>query len=186
MQNNETLYAINEQALHHRIFSKKRSAGHIANISELLLIFVNMGTGLFVLVTALYKPSVNIFIYMVTAWMIITMLYVLVSRIRRRKNENRFDRSMLGDLHHAISNATYQVRLSGIMLWNSFPIVILLLLSFWESGKLSVGIVIFMLIFFALVGYAARWEHGIYKKRKRGLEVLLKKLENVEHGNSFS
>jgi len=180
MQNNETLYAINETALHNRILSKKNSAGHIANFSELLLIFTNIITGLFVLGMALSRSSANIFTYLLTAWTAITAGYVLVSRIRRRKNENRFDRSMLGDLHHAISNATYQVRLSGLMIWNCLPIGLLLLLDFWESGKLSVWIVILTPIFFTLVYYASRWEHGIYKKRKRVLEVLKKKLENEE------
>src|SRR6185436_10668260 len=140
----------------------------------------NITTGLFVLGMALSRSAANIFTYLLTAWTVITALYVLVSRIHRRKNENRFDRSMLGDLHHAISNATYQVRLSGLMIWNCLPIGILLLLDFWENGKLSVWIAILTPIFFGLVYYASRWEHGIYKNRKRVLEVLKKKLENEE------
>ena len=47
-QNNELLYAINEQALHNRILSKKKQAYHITNVSELLMIIVNMGAGYFV------------------------------------------------------------------------------------------------------------------------------------------
>jgi Flp pilus assembly protein TadB len=186
MQNNETLYAINEKALHNRILSRKRSAGHIANFSELLVIFVNMATGLFVLWAALYQSAANIFIYLLTVWTLVTMLYVLVSRLRRRKNENRFDRSMLGDLNHAISNATYQVRLSGIMLWNGLPVGLLLLLGLWENGKLSVWIIIFMPVFFVVVFYASRWEHGIYKRRKRELEGLQKKLAGEEVSNPLS
>jgi hypothetical protein len=186
MQNNEALYAINEQALHNRILSKKRSAGHIANLSELLLIVVNMAAGLFILGLALFKSTDNIFTYLLTAWTLVTALYVLVTRIRRRKDENRFDRSMLGDLHHAISNAAYQVRLSGIMLWNGIPMMILLLLGFWESGKLSIWVIVFILTFFILVSYAARWEHGIYKRKKRELEILQEKLENDEISGSLS
>lgn len=180
MQNNEALYAINEKALHNRILSKKRSAGHIANFSELLSIFVNLGTGLFVLGTALFRPGANVFMYLMAAWTFITALYLLVSRIRRMKAENQFDRSMLGDLNHAISNATYQVRLSRIMLWNALPIGILLLFGFWEAGKLSVWIVAFMLVFFVFVYYAGGWEYNIYKNRKRELETLRKKLEDDE------
>jgi hypothetical protein len=180
MQNNEVLYIINEKALHNRILSKKRSAGHIANFSELLSIFVNAATALFILGMALFRSSVNIFMYLMAAWMFITALYLLVSRTRRKKSENRFDRSMLGDLSHAISNATYQVWLSRIMLWNVLPVGILLILSFWETGKLSVWVIVFMLIFFVVVFYAGRWEHRIYKKRKRELVALQKKLETEE------
>jgi predicted membrane protein len=186
MQNNETLYAINETALYSRILSKKRSAGHIANFSELLIIFANVGTGLLVLGMALSRSSVNIFTYLLSAWAIATAVYVLVSRIRRKKNENRFDRSMLGDLRHAISNASYQVWLSGVMIWNVVPIVILILLDFWKSEKLSVWVAIFMPVFSVIVFYASRWEHGIYKKRKRELEGLQQKLESEEINGSLS
>jgi hypothetical protein len=186
MQKNEAIYVINETALHNRILSKKRSAAHIANFSELLLIFVNIGTGLLVSGTAVYKSSATIFTWLLTGWMMITTLYVVVNRIRRKKGEIRFDRSMLGDLKHAISNATHQVRLSGIMLWNSLPLGLLFLLAFWESGKLSAWIVIFLAIFLVLVYYASRWEHGIYKRRKRELEVLQQKLENEEASSPLS
>jgi hypothetical protein len=184
MQNNEALYVINEKTLHNRILSKKRSAGHIANFSELISIFANMGTALFALGMALFRSGANIFMYGMAAWTFIIALYLVVSRTRRRKSENRFDRSMLGDLDHAISNATYQVRLSRIMLWNALPIGILLLFGFWESGKLSVWIVACMLIFFVFIYYAGGWEYRIYKNRKRELEGLQKKLKNEEISNS--
>lgn len=184
MQNNETLYAINETALYNRILSKKRSVGHIANFSELLIIFTNMATGFLVLGMGLVRSSANIFTYLLSAWAIGTALYISVSRARRKKNENRFDRSMLGDLHHAISNARYQVWLSGIMIWSIIPIVTLILLDFWKSEKLSVWIAIFMPVFCVIVYFASRWEHGIYKKRKRELENLQQKLENEEVHNS--
>ena len=180
MQTNETLYVINEQALHNRILSKKKSAGHIANVSELLIIFVNLATTLLVSGLTRTLPNSYIFMYALAAWTFITALYLLVARFRRKKNENRFDRSMLGDLLHALSNATYQVRLSRLMLWNSIPIGFLLFFGFWESGKLSVWVLVIMLIFFALANYAGIWEHNIYKKKKRELEILQQKLEKEE------
>jgi hypothetical protein len=186
MQNNEALYVINEKALHSRILSKKKSASHIVNFSELLGIVVNIGTSLFVFGVALSKPGTHIFIYLMAAWMMITALYLLVSRIQRQKSENRFDRSLLGDLDHAIYNASYQVRRSRLMLWNVLPITLLILFSFWESGKLSVWIALAMLIFFVLVFYAGSWEHSIYIKKKRVLEVLRKKLIGEETTNDHS
>lgn len=175
-QNNEPLYAINEKALHHRILSKKKTGYHITNISELLLIVVNIGAGIFVLSVNLSRPVVNVFGYLLAAWMFLSALYILVSRIRRINSSRRYDRSILGDLSHAISLARYQVRLSQIGRWNILPIGGICLLWLLESGKPAWSIVI-IAIFFAFAAYATRWEHSIYETRKRELEVLQNKLE---------
>ena len=55
--------------------------------------------------------------YLLSAWMLGSALFMLVNRIRRIKRNNQFDRSMSGDLDHAIAVATYQVRISQIMFW---------------------------------------------------------------------
>jgi hypothetical protein len=175
-QNNEPLYSINEKALHNRILSKKRKGHHITNISELLWIIVNISAGCFILGMN-FKQQGNVFMYLLAAWMFGSALYMLVSRIRRIKGNSRFDRSMLGDLDHAISMATYQLRFSLLGRWSILPIGILTLLGVWEAGK-SVWIVVGILIFFVLTHYAAGWEHRIYKARKRELEVLKNKLDS--------
>lgn len=176
-QSNQPLYVINEKALHNRILSKKNQARHITNISELLSIIVNIGAGTFILGMNFFKQSGDIFMYLLSAWMFGCALYLLVSRIRRIKGDYRFDRSMRGDLDHAISIATYQVRLSQIMRWNILPVGALILLGIWEGGK-SVWIAVGILIFFVLVHYASGWEHSIYRTRRRELEVLKNKLEH--------
>jgi hypothetical protein len=175
-QNSEPLYTFNEKALHNRILSKKEKGRHIANASELLSVVAYAIAGCFVLGMNLYQRSANIFMYVLAAWMLGSARYLLISRSRRIKQHDRFDRSMYGDLKHAIAVATYQVRLSQYMRWNILPIGILTLLGMWESGK-SVWLVAAIPIFFALVYYAAGWEHRIYKSRKRELEVLQSKLE---------
>lgn len=176
-QNNELLYGINETALHNRILSKKNQAFHITNISELLSIIVNLSSGCLILGINLYKQSTNISMYCLAGWMLITAAYLSVMRIRRLRNNNRFDRSLHGDLDHAISDASYQVRLSYLIRWNILPIGILSALGVWEAGK-SVWIAVGILIFFALTNYASGWEHNIYKRKKRELEILQKQLEN--------
>ena len=173
-QNNEPLYVINEKALHNRILSKKKQAYHITNISELLAIIAYIGAGCSILM-----QSGNVFMYLLAALMFGSGLYSLVSRIRRIRGIYRFDRSMLGDLHHAISLATYQVRFSQLMRWNILPMGIFTLLGVWEVGK-SVWMAVGILVFFVLVYYAAGWEHNLYKARKCELEILQNKLENEE------
>ena len=181
-QNNELFYGINEKALHNRILSKKKQAHHITNISELLSIIVNISAGCFVFGMNFFKQSGNIFMYCLSIWMLVSAFYLLVSRIRRIRGDYRFDRSMRGDLNHAISAATYQIRLSYLMRWNILPIGIFTLLGLWESGK-SVWVVSGILIFFVLANYAGGWEHNIYKTRKRELEILQEKLENEDPGD---
>lgn len=177
-QNNEPLYAVNETALHHRILSKKRRGFHITNISEWLSVLAYGGAGCFILGTNLYKQSDNVWMYVLAAWMLVSALYTLVSRIRRIRGELQFDRSMNGDLAHAISVAAYQVRLSFLMRWNILPVGLLAVLSVLGNGK-SVWVAVGVLVFLMISYYASGWEHNIYKNRKRELEVLQNKLEGV-------
>ncbi|MEI9909691.1 MAG: hypothetical protein WDO71_08435 [Bacteroidota bacterium] len=72
------------------------------------------------------------------------------------------------------------------MLWNTIPLGVFLLLGFWEKGKFSVWAIVFLLVFFTFVYYAGGWEHRIYKKRKRELETLQKKLKSDELSTSSS
>ena len=176
-QNNHPLYAINEKAMYNLVLSKKKQAHHITNISELLLIFVNIGSGILVLALNIFKQSGNISLYVLSAWMLGSALYTLVRRIQRIKGDQQFDRSISGDLIHAISMASYQVRISQIMRWNILPVAGLTLLGLWEGGK-PIWIVVIVLLFFALTFYAGGWEHNIYKRKKRELEILQKKLGN--------
>jgi hypothetical protein len=176
-QNNRPLYAIDEKALHKRILLKKKQAAHITNVSELLLIIVYAGGGIFVLGMNIFKPNPNISMYLLAAWMLGITLYVLGSRIRRiRRNKNRFQRSMHGDLDHAIAVAAYQIRLSQFMIWNMLPMGVLILLGIWE-GRKSIWVAGGMLIFFALALYAGSFEQRIYKNRKRDLQIFKKNLE---------
>ena len=179
-QNNKPFYVINEEALHRRIVAKKKKAGQITNVSELLLIAVNVGTGLLILGMNLSSKIETVSLYVMALWMFATALYVISKRIQRLKESVRFDRSMLGDLTHAIATATYQVRLSFLMRWNIVPTGILVLLGLWEGGK-SMWIALGTLAFLALTYYASGWEHSIYQSRRHELEILQNKLRETEH-----
>jgi hypothetical protein len=175
-QNNQPLYVINEQALHNRIVAKKHQVIRIAVITEWILIIANTASGGFVLQQNYTGRRGLIFVYLTAAWMLGTALYVLVNRIRRMREQKQFNRSLSGDLQHALAAASYQVRISRIMRWNVVPIALLVLLSIWEGGK-PVWFSLVVALFFILVFYASGWEQGIYKAKKRELEVLQKKLQ---------
>jgi hypothetical protein len=174
-QNNEPLYVINEKALHGRILSKKKTGDRITNFTEILSIVVNGGGGISILTVNIFNKHPSLALYALAAWMILTALFVCLGRIRRLDGTLRFDRTMQGDLDHAISIAAYQVRISHLMRWNILPIGMLLLVGVWERGK-SVWIAIGLLIFMVVINHLSRWEHNIYKRRKRELEILQGKL----------
>lgn len=183
-QNNEVFYGINGKAMHNRILSKKKQAYRITNASELMLIVTNAVIGCALLAMNFYK-STNLFIYLLAAWALASALYMLVSRIRRIKAGGRFDRSMHGDLHHAISIASYQVRISRLGRWNVVPIGILVLLAVWDNGK-SIWVTLAVLVFFILTSFAAGWEHRIYQRRKYELTMLQNKLESEDSNDGRS
>ena len=184
-QNNEPFYGVNEEALHNRILAKQRSAYHITNKSELLTIIANIGVACFILGVSLLNQSPNIFMIILAAWMFVVGFYSLWSRVHRIKNGRRFDRSMLGDLRHAISVATYQVRFSQLMRWNLLPTCALFILGTWSIGT-SFWFSLVLLILFVFANYGARWEHNIYKSSKRELEILKTKLENPTPNDRLS
>jgi hypothetical protein len=71
---------------------------------------------------------------------------LVVSHIRRIKASRRFDRSIHGDLNHAIFLAGYQVRLSQLVRWSLFPMGAIMIFSGWEAGKLfRVSVVILVI-----------------------------------------
>ena len=175
-QTNQQLYAINEVALHNRIVAKKNQAYKIAQVSELLLIITNLGAGYFVLQTAFAGQPQNIFMFLLAAWMLVVGFYLLFHRVQRLQKNKQFDRSMHGDLNYAISTATYQVRLSLLGHWSLLPIALFTLLSLWQSGR-PAWLIVAVLVFVLLANVGAKWEHGIYKKRKTELAILKEKLE---------
>ncbi|HEX6432238.1 MAG TPA: hypothetical protein VF008_31315 [Niastella sp.] len=175
-QNNQPLYVINEQALHNRIVAKKHQVIRIAVLTEWILIIANTASGAFVLQQNYTGRRGLIVVYLLAAWMLGTALYVLVNRIRRMREQKQFNRSLSGDLQHALAAAGYQVRISNIMRWNTLPIMLLVLLSNWEGGQ-SVWFSVIVALFFVLVFIASGWEQGIYRNKMKELQVLQKKLQ---------
>jgi hypothetical protein len=175
-QNKRPLYVINEQALHNRIVTKKHQVVHMAVVTEWILIIANTASGAFVLQQNYTGRRGLVFAYLLAAWLLVTVLYVLVNRIRRMREQKQFNRSLSGDLEHALTTAAYQVRISRIMRWNVVPIGLLALLCVWEGGQ-SIWFSVAVALFFVLVFVASGWEQGIYRNKMKELQVLQQKLE---------
>lgn len=175
-QNNKPLYVIDEKALHNRIQSKMNTLRHFTSVSDWLLILINLGTGAILLGNNPIITASNIFLALEAIWMFGIVAYLVISSIRRIKASRQFDRSIHGDLDHAISLATYQMRIAQIIRWNFVPMGIIMILSGWESGKLmKVGAVI--LVSYTLAFYLTSKGYQANKKRKLELQSLKEKLE---------
>lgn len=174
-QNNEPIYVLNEQALHNRIISKKNRANWLANINEIGIILIAVATSSYLLIKNF--GGENIFAYFPPIALLLTGIYVVFLRIRRRKKANQFERSMLGDLDHAIDTAVYQVNFAKTFFWwfilpVMIPVILNMIMkeaSIWKW---------FMILACIILSYAlVRWElNRCHIPRKRSLEALREKL----------
>lgn len=170
-QRSRPLFVIDDKAMHEHIQSRKSSILYMANTNEWSLIGINLGAGVILLALNPRQTGANIFMYLESIWMFATVVYVVVSRIRRIKADRRFDRSIQGDLDHAISLAGYQVRLSRMIRWNLLPMGAIMICSGWEAGKfIRVSAVI--LVSYVLAFYVGRKGLRASKRRRRELESL--------------
>ena len=174
-QNNQPLYTIDEKALHN-IQSKMNNVLLFTSINEWLLIMINLGTGAILLGHNSFTPGSNIFLGLEAVWMFAIVAYLVVHHIRRIKAGQRFDRSIYGDLNHAISIASYQMRLSQIIRWNFIPMGAIMIFSSWESGKL-LRVIAIILVGYTLAFYVTSKGYLANKRKKLKLQALKEKLE---------
>ena len=175
VQDNQPLYDIDEKALHN-IQSKMSTVLRLTSISECLLIMINLGAGAILLGRNPFTAGSNIFLVLDAVWMFAIVVYLVVSRIRRIKASRRFDRSIQGDLDHAIYLASYQMRISQIIRWNFLPMGAIMIFSGWEAGKLF-KVSAMILISYTLAFYVTSKGYRTEKRRKLKLLVLKEKLE---------
>jgi hypothetical protein len=161
-QANEPMYVINESALRNSIARKRDKGLRITNISEILSIVAYNGVGIFLITNGMF---------VLAAWMIFVGLCCLVGRIQRKLGEKKYDRTMLGDLDHAVSVANYQVRFSGLMRWNIIPVGALISFGLWNRDHILI-LLIGIIVFVAVTFYASGWEHNYYKERRKQIVEL--------------
>lgn len=115
-QKGETMYAINESALHRSISKKKNLSSRRMNIVELSLMIINSATGIILLIDAIVEKE-GIWDYSLSFMMLLTVLFLAFFRRKRLKQEKTFDRSMLGELDHTIANSDSIIRIATIMIY---------------------------------------------------------------------
>ena len=114
-QKGETMYAINESALHQSITRKKNAGSRRMTIVEISLMIINSITGFTLLIDA-YVDDEGLWGYSLGVIMLITVAFLWFYRQRRLRHERTFDRSMVGELDHAIANADSIIQIATIMI----------------------------------------------------------------------
>ena len=100
-QNNEKMYAINENALHTYIKQKGRSINKLLIFFEFMLIGMNLAVGIWLTIESLdNNPLSNQFILAV--FYLAFGVYSLIRRLMRRNKERPFEHTMVGELDKAI------------------------------------------------------------------------------------
>jgi Ca2+/Na+ antiporter len=132
-QKGETMYAINESTLHERIKSKKQAAGRRINKVEIGISVINSFCAIFLFIDAL--NDVQKWDFVGSAIFLSTVIYIQYSRYKRKKAEATFDRSMIGELDHAIANTESIIKVTQLMILGYLlPISILYLSKLAISG----------------------------------------------------
>ena len=185
-QNQEPLYAINEAALHKSIQSKQKRASRLSNINDFGLMGIAVITAIAYTCISIINENPSVYDYLIPVILVGIGIYVLVGRIQRMKEERQFDRTMRGDLEHAITNVSYEAKRSKTMVWWFIvPLAVPSLLnliqdeaSWWQILAIAGA--------FVLSYAVVRWEFNrCHLPKKQRLEALREKLteENPQRGN---
>lgn len=176
-QNNEALYAINENALHRRVNEKKGAAGRMVNLTEFGLMLVNGITSIILLADAMVDQE-GFYDYLGAFLMMLTVVYIFYTREKRKRDEQRFDRSILGELDHAIARTKSTIKLGSTMIWwYLLPIGIWVIFSMlhkgasWEKWLLVLGALV---LGFLVSNFEIK---RVHVPKRRHLEALRSKLE---------
>ena len=171
----ENLFIIDEAALHKSVTRKKDAAERRINKVEIWLILINSLCSIILFIIALNDTHSWNFIG--SALMLFTVLYILFSRSKRKKDENTFDRSMLGELNHAISNTDSIIQFSRLMIIGYLvPLSIFIMAKLiWSDASIEKWLTMGGLYLLAFI--LIQWERKKMQiPRKRNLELLKKKL----------
>ena len=174
-QKGENMYVINETAMHKNVTREKNTASRRISRLEIKLSIINSVTAIILLILVLDHPYVLGFI--IVGLMAATVVYILYFRSKRKKSENTFNRTMLGEVDQAISNANSMIKLNYMLVMGYLiPLSVLTVSSMIMTGapfyKWLIIAAAFILSFFLF-----RWEQRACNiPRKKKLLSLKKKL----------
>lgn len=175
-QNNERLYAINEDALFKEVQRKSNAISRKLNKIDLIMIGVNLVAGIALLIDS-FLDNDAAYEYIVPIAYLAFFGLMIYRRITRRRRSAQFPPTMLGELEKGMWEIDYLIKQSRSMLWwYLLPIYLVISITAVFNGNWWIFILL-MAIFFPLTYFGSRWEVGkFYAPKKRELEALKKTL----------
>ena len=175
-QNQERLFAIDEEALYAYIKRKGRSTNHLLQNFEAIMILGNLFVGI-LLVTEGFRDHDQLYKYILPIMFLLFSAVALIRRFWRHQEEVHFEQTMVGELDKAIWRINYLIRQGrSMMLWYALPVILALSILMVLDSK-PIWAWFFLLILGLLAYFAGRWEiNKCYVPKKRRLESLREKL----------
>ncbi len=171
-QNNEKMYAINEEALYGYIKGKGRSVKHWLELLEWMMIAVNLVLGILLTLDTV-QDSGPVYQYVLSGMYIAYALFSVFWRLARKREEVHFPETMLGELDKAIWRIDYLIQQGrSIINWYLLPLLIVASLVMVLNQKPVLALVLLLVVLPG--GYlGARWEvRKFHLPKKRSLEAL--------------
>ena len=179
-QSQQSMYAIDEEALSKKVIKKRHKASFIANRTEILMIGALLIASAMVWAATIYTGELQLLPLGLSGFMVIMAILLYRKRVKRLSWQNTFDQTILGDLDEAIANAQYQLNVSkwsrnlffvvaGLTVVDVFSVE-----SWWKAVVVS-G-------FFVIVYFLAKWEYRtFYLSQKNELKSMKDKLISLEN-----
>lgn len=175
-QNNVTLYVLNEDALHNNVKKKKKKANRTVGINEIGLIAINLIVGSVQFYEGFVKGH-NLWDYLMGAFMFGVAGFIFYLRTKRRSNEVTFDRSIVGELDHAIHNTKSVIYIGSTMVWWYMAPVLVMTLSRFAVNGVEWYYYALIVVIIALATLLTRWEvRKMHTPRMQRLVSLRAKL----------
>lgn len=177
-QNDEPLYAINQEALHRKVRGKVRHVRFAVTFFEWAMLASSLVVGVILLADAI-QDGTTWPQYLAAGIFIAIGLNVWRMRRRRQRQEEKFENSLLGDLDRSISRIDYTIsRMRSLLWWYILPFVAATAITLYASGQ-SYWLLGLVVLVFGLSLVGGEWE--IRKKnlpQKRELQAVRELLEN--------
>lgn len=181
-QNNEKLFAINENAMYKHIQRKGRSVEKLMGYVEWGMVITNFIIVIILTVDALLDGGPD-YQYMISAVYLAYAIYAVYRRTRRQKAEVPYEPTMVGELDRAIWRLDYLIRQAkGIFYWYTLPLVVIVSVTFLLNDKWPWAVAL-ILVLVPVSVFGPRWEiNKWYLPKKRELEGLRETLVAEERG----
>lgn len=179
-QNNEPLFAINQEALHNRIQDKGQAVASSLNKIDMFMIAMNLVVGILLMMDTFFENGA-IFEYVLPVLYLFFFAYSIYRRYAHQQEVRHFAPTVLGDLDKALWQVNYLIKQSREMMW-WYLLPTLLVAS--VTLTLNVGFVwaLGLILLAGPVAYfGGRWEvNKWYLPKKRELEALRQLLLQAE------